>query len=361
MTYGERVGSRVSIQQVAERAGVSTTTVSHALNGKGRLADATRERVRAAAEELGYQPHGPARNLAGGKSGILGLAVSQTAPVQFAVTDFAYFIQLMGAATQTAFDRGYALVLVPPGSHATASFAALNLDGAVVVDPLASDPLVSHLRAGGIPVVTAGRVPDEPDQEWWVDNDHAAGTLATLQHLERQGARRIALVTSPPLTSYTIDTLAAYERWCAASGVQPQVATTAGDLTESAGFAAANELLNSESPPDAIYATLDRLALGVLLAAQANGASVPRDLLVAGCTDSDVVKRSHPALTALSLNPEEIGRQAVRMLTELIDGHTPAERQIRVGTRVVPRASTKRPKAGAAPQSSGAAASPSAA
>jgi DNA-binding LacI/PurR family transcriptional regulator len=247
----------------------------------------------------------------------------------------------MGAATQAALERGYALVLVPTGHDVVEPFASVDLDGAVVVDPVANDPLVAQLRAAGVPVVTAGRIPGESDQEWWVDNDHVAGTLATLQHLERAGARRLALVTGPPLTSYTIDTLAAYHQWCETRGCEPQVATARGDLTESAGFAAAAELLMGPESPDAIYATLDRLALGVLLAAHAHGRDVPADLLVAGCSDSDAAKRSRPSLTALSLNPEEIGRQAVRMLIELTDGRVPAQSHVVVRTRVVPRASTK--------------------
>jgi DNA-binding LacI/PurR family transcriptional regulator len=331
-----------SIQQVAEAANVSITTVSHALNGKGRLSQETRERVLRVAAELQYRPHVSARNLAGGKAGVLGLAVSQMPGLSFSLTDFAYFMNLMGAATQAALERGYALVLVPGGSQDEDAFDRLSIDGAIIVDPVSRDPLVHRLRARGVPLVTTGRVLDEDDEGYWVDNNNAAGARAILGHMERSGASRIALVTGPPVTSYTSDSLAVYEAWCAERGIEPQVVVPPGDLSEGAGFDAADALLGSSEPPDAIYATLDRLGTGVLRAAQARGVAVPGDLMVASYTDSDVARWSNPSLTALALHPDEIGRQAVQMLTTLVDGQEPPQPRVHVASRVIVRASTRR-------------------
>jgi DNA-binding LacI/PurR family transcriptional regulator len=155
----------VGIKQVAEAAGVSITTVSHALNGKGRLPDATRERVRQVAERLGYRPNATARNLAGGRTGLIGLAVSQTLEGRFAVSDFAYYSQLMSTATATAMDRGYALVLAS-GTEPSA-WRNIGLDGVIVVDPVRADPLVRELRSQRIPIVTTGRMPDSDKGHWW--------------------------------------------------------------------------------------------------------------------------------------------------------------------------------------------------
>src|SRR5580704_2616877 len=95
----------VGIREVAAEAGVSITTVSHALNGKGRISETTRLHVQEAAKRLGYRPNSVARNLAGGRTGLIGLAVSQTLGGQFAIADFAYYSQLMSAASIAAFDR----------------------------------------------------------------------------------------------------------------------------------------------------------------------------------------------------------------------------------------------------------------
>jgi DNA-binding LacI/PurR family transcriptional regulator len=332
---------RVSIHDVATAAGVSATTVSHALNGKGRMAPATRDRIKAVATELGYRPHPGASNLAGGRTGLLGLAVSQARGLSFAVGDFAYFMQLMGAATQAALDRGFALVLVPVVPDGPDPFERVNVDGAIIIDPVADDDVVRRLRERGLPVVTTGRVPGESAPGRWVDNDHVAGTRGLLGHLERAGATRIAHVTTAPITSFTQDTLEEYNAWMASRGVPGQVVVARGDLTEDAGFAAAEQLLDGPEPPDAIFATLDRLALGVLRAAQHRGLVVPDDLLIAGYTDSDAARWTRPSLTAMRLNPDEIGRRAVELLVTTLD-EPAAEQHVHVPTRLLPRASTRR-------------------
>jgi DNA-binding LacI/PurR family transcriptional regulator len=334
-----RVERAVGIKQVAEQAGVSITTVSHALNDKGRLSEETRRRVAEVAERLGYRPNTTARNLAGGRSGMIGLAVAQTAQNSFALSDFAYFSQLMSAASLEALDRGYALVLAA-GARGGA-WSRMQVDGAIIVDPIADDPLLETLQEEDVPLVTTGRVPGE-EEGCWVDNDHWAGTRAVLDHLAARGAQRIALMTSPPVTSYAIHSQQAYEEWCAEHGQEAMVSVAHGDLTERSGFDAAIKLLRRTRPPDAVHSTLDRLSLGTLLAAKAQGLAVPRELLVTGCTDSEAGKGSRPGLTALALNPERIGRTAVDMVTALIEGEEPPSRQVLVPTRILPRGSTRR-------------------
>lgn len=317
---------------------MSVTTVSHALNGKGRLPAATRERVQQVATELGYRPSRAARNLVGGRTGLLGLSVSHPEGQTFALGDFAYFVELMSAATSIAMDGGYGLVLTPGAG----AWTGIDLDGTIVVDPIAADPIVASMRDRGVPVVTAGRVPGDPSQDWWVDNDHVKGARKVLEHLAARGAQRVAMVSTPPWTSYATDALDTYERWCGEHGQEPLVAYTRDELTEGGGFAAASELLARPEPPDAIWASLDRLALGVLLAARARGVRVPEDLLLVGTTDSDASRWATPTLTALNLHPQDIGRAAVAMLLELVEGREPPQRHVLVGTRLIARASTRR-------------------
>jgi DNA-binding LacI/PurR family transcriptional regulator len=332
---------RIGIKDVAAAAGVSITTVSHALNGKGRLPDETRVRVREVAEALGYRPSATARSLAGGRTGILALTVSRVEAMPFSLADFDYFAQLMNGAGTAALEEGYALVLAPAAGEPDL-LDRVPLDGAIVVDPVRGDPMLAHLRERGVPVVTTGREPDGPDGARWVDNDHVAGTRAILDHLASAGASRVALITSPPVHSYTIDSQAAYRDWCAARGSDPEVASVTGTLTEGEGYAAALALLDRDDPPDGVYATLDRLALGVLLAAHARGVDVPGELLVAGCTDSHAGRGARPALTALSLDPESIGVEAVESLIALTEGRDDPELHRYVPTTVIPRASSSR-------------------
>lgn len=332
---------RVGIKEVALAAGVSVTTVSHALNGKGRLPDETRERVRRVADELGYKPNATARNLVVGRTGLLGLAVSQAGGPLFAASDFAYFAQLMMAASTEAIAKGYALVLAPVDGALNPQ-SGIAVDGAIIVDPVRNDPVVAQLQRAGTPVVTTGRRPDD-GSGCWVDNDHIAGTRSMLDHLRRRGGRRIALMTSPIEISYTVDVERAYRMWCQEQGIAPQVKITAPDLTERAGFAAASELLALDEPPDAIFATYDRLAFGTLLAAEARGVAVPDQLLLATtATESQAPEQARPSLTTLNLHPQEIGRAAARLLTDLLDGETPEHQHVHIPHRVIARSSTRR-------------------
>jgi DNA-binding LacI/PurR family transcriptional regulator len=332
------MGERIGIKEVAAAAGVSITTVSHALNGKGRLPEETRERVRDVAETLGYVPSATARSLARGRTGILALTVARVEAMPFSLADFDYFAQLMNGASTAALEQGYALVLAPSAAG-TDLLDSVPLDGAIVVDPVRGDRTLAHLRRRGVPVVTTGREPDGADDAPWVDNDHLAGTKSILDHLAAAGARRVALITTPPVHSYTIDSQAAYRDWCAGHGIDPEIAIVTGTLTEGEGYSAALELLDRDDPPDGIYATLDRLALGVLLAAHARDVDVPGELLVAGCTDSHASRGA--ALTALSLDPEQIGVEAVESLIAVTEARDDPPAHRYVPTTVIPRASTR--------------------
>ncbi|GIK78715.1 MAG: LacI family transcriptional regulator [Acidobacteria bacterium] len=337
---GDLVKRAVRISDVAAAAGVSNTTVSHALNGKGRLPEATRERVRAVARKLGYQPSVLARGLAGGRTGMLAVTVSFVEDEPLAVADFDYFLQVMNGASAEALKRGLSLMLLPTDSRRD-PFVQLPLDGAIVMDPVPGDEIVDILDKRGIPVVTTGRRPDGPPDACWVDNDHVAGTRIMVDHLVDRGSTRIALLTAPVLSTYTQDALGAFEARCDERGVESIVEHLPGEaLSESGAYAAASRLLESPKPPDGIYATLDRVALGALLAAEAKGISVPQQLRIAGCTDSTASRAARPSLTALSLNPERIGQEAIGLLVELIEDGTPEDGQRIVPYSMIPRGST---------------------
>jgi DNA-binding LacI/PurR family transcriptional regulator len=333
-------GHRIGIKDVATAAGVSVTTVSHALNSKGRLPEETREHVRRIAEQLGYRPSVAARNLGGGRTGLLGLLISEPAGTSLRFSDFTYFSQLMMAATLTAMKVGYALVLTAAESGLP-NGTGFPLDGAIVIDPMPDDPMVNELLDSGVPLVTTGRILGADPIRPWVDNDHAAGIHSVLNHLRKRGARRIALMTSPTVMSYTVDVDATYRSWCEEHGFEPVINLVGADLTESAGYAAAHKLLRSSQPPDAIYATYDRVGVGALLAARALGISVPGDLLLAVAATGSGGEPTRPLLTGLSLHPDQIGARAAELLIEIVQGGTPAARQVIVPTRLVPRASTK--------------------
>ncbi|MBL3805629.1 MULTISPECIES: LacI family DNA-binding transcriptional regulator [Streptomyces] len=312
---------RAGIRDVAAAAGVSITTVSDALNGKGRLPDATRRHVREVAERLGYRPSAAARTLRTGKSGLIGLTVTTYGDEPFTFTEFAYFAEMARAATSAALARGYALVILPATSRLSPVdvWSNVALDGTVVVDPADDDPVVRELARQGLPVVSDGRPAGSLPVTAWVDNDHEAAVLDILDHLAAAGARRIGLLTGTTTDMYTRLSTSAYLDWCARIGQDPVLeAYPAHDPC--AGAVAADRLLARPDRPDAVYGLFDPNGTDLLAAARRYGLRVPEDLLLVCCSESTVYASTEPPVTTLSLKPRRIGTAVVQLLIDAIEG-----------------------------------------
>jgi DNA-binding LacI/PurR family transcriptional regulator len=329
-----------TMADVARLAGVSITTVSHALNDKGRIPEQTRRRIREVASRLGYQPNAMARSLAGGRAGVIALAFSLVDAVPLALTDVDYFGQAIREATTRALERDLALVIGPPTPRREL-WSRIPLDGVVIFDPVARDPVLECLRTRAVPLVVVGRDPDGGDGDYRVDNDHVAGTRTALDHLVSRGARRIALLGGDLRDSFTEDTVAAYRAWCAERGIAPLV-----ELVPSPFDPVARDVLarwfELADRPDGIYATFDALGASTLRTAHDRGIRVPDDLLVVVCADRETFDGVPVEPTTLNLHPARTAAEAIDLLIELIDGRPPRQRVRLVPTTLAPRASTAR-------------------
>ena len=326
------------ISDVAAAAGVSPTTVSHALSGKGRVDPATVTRVRDVATRLGYTPNQTARNLRRGRNGLIALMKSVDPDMPTGLTDLDHFVRLVIAASETALARGYPLILAPPGDPA--ALDRTPLDGIIILDPVTNDPLLRYARVHEVPTVTIGRDPGaDRGTGNWVDNDLGQATESMLDHLEARGAEHVALITSPPVHSWGIDIVDGYRAWASRRSMPERIVVAGGTPTESAGYAAATELLTGGDRPDAIHCVIDRYALGTLLVAQMLGLRVPADLLVSAGTDSEPIRTATPTVTALELHPEIARRCAAEILiSQLEEGTT--RQQLVVPADLIPRLST---------------------
>ena len=146
----------VTIKDVARLAGVSPTTVCRALGGQRPVSAATRERVRDAAERLGYRPHPGARSLKATGTGVLAVCLTNVTGGALPYAGMEYYFRVVNSATQTAMDEHFAMVVVPD-SDSGMFWDRLLLDGAIIVDPVIGDPNLRALRARGLPCVSVGR------------------------------------------------------------------------------------------------------------------------------------------------------------------------------------------------------------
>lgn len=337
---------RVSIKDVAREAGVSVTTVSHALNGKGRLNPTTRRHVQAVAERLGYQPNPAARSLVSGRTGLVAAMASLPPDTPITFSEFAYFTELIGAATGAAVDRDVALVIAPPGGRGGFVWDRVPLDGVIVIDPIVGDPALPVLRDRGIPFVTVGRDPSEEGQEdAVVVADEQRGTEEVLDHFASEGAERIGLFSVPPLNAFLADTWSAYHRWCIRQDRRPsvweiQIDALGADPEAAVGIAV--ERFLDRHRPDAIYAPIEIVGIAVQQALQGLGISIPGEVLTATTFDAGRSIAAEPPMTTLRFDSAQMGRRAASMLMDLIDGRRRAPQAEVVPTRLEVRASSRR-------------------
>ena len=328
------------IADVARKAGVSRTTVSHVFSGKRPVAPATRERVIEAARALQYIPDSTARGLATGRSMTLGLVLPTfDDPAVLNPT----WLKVLEGLSSAAAAAGYGFLIASakdarPAKPTNETRRRSTFDGIIVLDPLARNRLIPQLIRMQIPVVTVGRYLGHPNIPW-VDADIAAGTRRVLKHLRAEGFQRPALLSVDLEIAFVQDLESAFVDALARQGCDP-VIVRASDLSEIEAYEKATQLLSAwPDAVDAVVTASDRQAIGVLRAARRLGLHVPADLGIAGQGDTVIARNSRPALTSVHARPKDIGAAAVHMLLELISGNvidsvkTPVDLAIRESTR----------------------------
>lgn len=324
-----------TIADIARAAEVSTATVSHALNGTGRLGDGTRRRVREVAAALGYGTH------RGPRTRTLGIAVTTHAGRPWDFAAVAYFSRLLTAATSRAHSHGYALTSLPADRGAEPLWHNLAVDGMLLLDSPEGDPVLGALRARGLPVVFDGRPADPRPDDVWVDNDHEATTREVLDHLAASGARRIALHSAFGREFYTAAVTSAYTHWCSRRGQRPLVIPFRPEDDRGRAF---DRAFTAPDRPDAVYSLYDPGGRQVLAAAARHGIRTPGGLLLVCASEDPAYETAEPAVTTVTLNPERIAEVAVSALVMLIEsGHAESPGQHTVPACVRVRASSLPP------------------
>jgi DNA-binding LacI/PurR family transcriptional regulator len=353
-----RTANPPTLADVAAHIGVSRTTVSNAYNRPDQLSSALRERVLAAARELGYTGPDPmARSLRRGRAGSLGLVFDHR--LQYIFNDPAAVLFLSGVAAGCE-EQGTGLALVPqlPEGAAEVVRSAL-VDGYVMFCTPEDDERLDAVRARGLPYVLVDFSPYVEGPR--VNIDDRGGARAAAQHLVDLGHRRIGLVVpfddgapTGALAEEAADPTKAtdHTRWRCfirherlvgwrepldAAGIDwaSVPVGSAPDSDPDTGYRAAVQLLDRADRPTAIICLSDVLAFGVMRAAAERGIRIPQDLSVVGY--DDVPEAASAALTTIYQDHAAKGEQAVRLLTEGGDDVVlPTELVVRASTGPAP-------------------------
>ena len=287
----------VRLQDVAREAGVSIKTVSNVVNNRPVVRPATRKRVEAAIEALGYRPNATARQLRYGRSGFLALVVPQI--------DSPYFSTLANAFTQKALQRGWVTLLESTQGSREAELAVLagqqsHLVDGIAFSPLSLSPADVRNRTDATPMVLLGER-GIPDGFPHVAVDSVAAASAVVSHLIRAGRSRIAAIGVESVQGTASVRLAGYRSALATAGLpeRPEYIVGVSEYTRSAGRDAMGELLRLPEPPDAVFCFNDVLASGALRACAEAGVDVPTQVAIAGFDDIPEGEFSTPSLTTV--------------------------------------------------------------
>lgn len=309
--------ARASIYDVAERAGVSPSTVSRSLQGKSRVAPETRRRVAEAAEALSYVASPQASGLATGRTGAVGVVVPFVSRW--------FFGTLVAGVTDVLRDAGHDVLLHHLGDSAARDrfFARMPLARRVDAVVTCSMPLTEEhtlgLRALGVPHVSIGApLPGHPT----VGIDEAGAVAAAVNHLVHQGHTDIGYLAGLPddpafgFTS-SLQRRAGYERAMAAAGLGVDARWSgAGPHGVAGGLRAMAGLLSGTSLPTAVVAEYDELAFGALLALRRAGLRVPEDVSLVGVDDHDMAEVVD--LTTVGQDVRRQGEVAARLVLDLL-------------------------------------------
>jgi LacI family transcriptional regulator len=329
----------VSLARIARSLGVSITTASRALGGFNDVAPATRARVLAEADRIGYLPNQAARRLRRGRSEAVGV-VLPAAPGQF---DDPFFLRMLAAFGPRLDQAGLDLLVTTarPGADETRAYRHLvegrRVDGILLARTRRHDERISYLLDKGFPFVAHGRS-EESRPFAYVDIDGAAACRAATERLIGFGHRHIGLINAPPVYMF-----AHYREagWCAAlshAGLEPGP-ILAAEPTEENGFLSARELLRQPAAPTAILCATDRLAVGALHALADAGLRAGRDLSVIGYDNLPVATYTDPPLTTIAQPIERAAARMVEMLLRLMDGAGPEGMQEIWPAQLIERAS----------------------
>jgi LacI family repressor for deo operon, udp, cdd, tsx, nupC, and nupG len=322
----------VTLREVAERAGVSTRTVSNVVNDYEHVSGAMRAKVQQAIDELGYRPNMLARGLRQGRTGIITLLVPQiTVPYfgelahEIVVQATALGFTVMIDETEGDPERELALLKVASGSS--------WVDG-VLLSSLGLEERVLTALTPAVPVVLLGeRTADGVLDHVGIDNVRAA--TDAVQFLLNSGRRRIAAIGGDGAGSdhTSRPRLAGYQAALRAAGlpVDPQLYAPTPDYSRTSGMDAVTRLFSQAERPDALFCFSDDLATGSLRQLHNEGLRVPVDVSVVGFDDVEGSRFTIPSLTSVSPDKVDLARSALAMLIDRIGGSTIPARDVRVG------------------------------
>ena len=334
----------ITLRDVARIAGVSTATVSRALERPDAVAEETKRRILEAVASCGYTPNISARNL----------RKMETRLVTILIPDVTnpFFNEIVRGIEQVAREHGYSVLLADtenlPGQETAygSLLAAPRTDGMILLNGRVPAGLMpqGHTQGKLPPIVVACEYVTNVDLPT-VQIDNIEAAREATEHLIQLGHKRIGFITGPLWNVLSRDRMHGYRDALLDAGLTFQDQLVAqGNFSIASGVAAATQLLHLPQWPTAIFASNDEMAIGAIRAIRDRGLRVPQDLSIMGFDDIRFAAFVDPPLTTVSQPGGEIGRMAMTLLLKIMTGEAVDDRRILLPTHLILRASTAKAK-----------------
>ncbi len=307
---------RVTSVDVARRAGVSQSTVSRTFNLDARISDETRQRVLAAAQELGYKPNAIARSLITRSTGIIGIVMADMlAPF------YPYVLQKFTARFQASGRQVMLFNITPEQEMKDALPMAMQyqVDGVIITSATLSSALANECARRGLPVILFNRYARTANvSAVSCDNEH--GARMVVDHLLSRGHKRLAFVSGKHDTSTNTDRERGFIEQLKVHGIDKWLYEPGGEYTYEAGRYATLRLMQCENPPDAIFCANDSVAIGAMDAIRFDlGLRVPQDVSVVGFDDIPQAALPTYNLTTVQQRVDEMIDLAIDLLDRRLE------------------------------------------
>lgn len=327
-----------TMKQVAERAGVSISTVSHVINNTRVVSNDVRQRVLGIIDEMHYIPSAVARSLKNDKTHTIGVLVPNSSNP--------YFAELIRWIEEAAFQRSYNIILCNAhgSDHKHAAYLRLlmekRIDGLVLIASGADDDQDLLLHNPSVPIVQLERALPGLYADLILAGEEEGAHQAT-RHLIELGHRAIACVAGPPALPRTRERVGGFLRAMRDAGLPVSEEGIVHEaFTSAGGYTAFERLLAHERRPSAVFVTSDLMALGGLCAASRAGVRVPGQLSVVGYDDIDGAGYASPPLTTVAPPKRDMARLAIEQLIGRIKGSEEPLRNTALSSQLVVRASS---------------------
>ena len=331
-----------TMKQVAEKAGVSTTTVSHVINNTRVVSEDARERVLSVIQELRYIPSAVARSLKNDRTHTIGMMIPNNSNP--------YFAELIQGIEDAAFELGYNIILCNSYDDPKKQAAYIRvlmekrIDGLILVSSGSDEDLSQLLANEVIPKVLVDREVSGVAADL-IEADHVQGAYDATRYLISLGHTRIACVAGPDTLLPSGGRVIGYQKALKEAGIclcEDYIVNS--DFTSEGGFTAFQKLLTMTPKPTAIFASNDLMAIGGICAANQAGVKIPEDLSVIGYDDIALASYSTPPLTTIAQPKYQIGQLTAKTLVDRIIRPEAEVNRTMLKPELVIRKSTARPK-----------------